>query len=739
MNEHSNQIVADDQQPGRLRLIGLWPLGLYFAFCLILASNQEVWMRIVDEVENYTRNYFKRGLSGNQILSGVHFGQTMGVSSVLALIAGLCGLHAIRSIAIASILAVAIFLTLMFDMLNAQRLGRYSELFYAYNLPLMFFGAAIPLLVARAVSGAVITRQSKVDVTRRLSVESLLQLTTVVACLMIFCRVPMQLHRLTIAQVLPYLPGLLAMSALASLITVLPSVRWAFQSRFNWLRWILVVVISGLGISILCGAYSVLLGSWMGGGVFSFGPIGILVSVLFFMALYMTGIIALRASGYRWQKPKVACDRSFSESSDWSQRRTGWLWTGGFLLVAASTILPIQALKRYEKIRFQESIQWLTQLRVDGGAGSWYEGNIGAVRIPDKNTAYWFDEIKKNSMLGVVSFAGTDVGDEEIQQAIEQFPYLSWIDLSDTKITDRTVELLETAKYLNSVALSRTQVSADAIAKLLSNSRLRIQSVTLEDMQLNDEQFASLFSPQVSSWQLAGNNLTEKSLIKAYQNSANSLDVSRNPGTQAMFANLKPPLSFCYITIDQVDMDDVLLDQWLAKGPSGSVYLGRTSISIAGLAKLMEVFESIGFLPGGFDEQSLSKLTSTIVPKGITIRDPALTGDFLTHWPVLPAWLNVSGSSFSDVQLSKLAERADWRPGSLVLRGCKITDASLPLLSKLKLQTLDLTDTEVTFQGLLQSSFPNTRVIVEPENFTFDEMEQLKNRSMYIFTRHLQN
>jgi hypothetical protein len=258
-------------------------------------------------------------------------------------------------------------------------------------------------------------------------------------------------------------------------------------------------------------------------------------------------------------------------------------------------------------------------------------------------------------------------------------------------------------------------------------------------MQLTDEQFAKLFSPQVSSWRLAGNNLTEKSLIKAYQNSSSSLDASRNPGSQAMFANLKPPLTATYITIDQVDMDDVLLDQWLIKGPSGSVYLGRTSITVAGLAKLMEMYESIGFLPGGFDEKSLSKLASTIVPRHIKISDPELTGDFLIHWPVLPAQLDVSGSSFSDAQLSELAERVDWRPGSLILRGCNITDASLPLLSKLKLQFLDLTDTKVTLQGLLKSSFPITRVFLEPEKFTFDEMEQLKNRSMYVFTRHLQN
>jgi hypothetical protein len=157
------------------------------------------------------------------------------------------------------------------------------------------------------------------------------------------------------------------MSALASLITVLPSVRWTFQSRLNWLRWLLVIVISGLGVSILCGAYSVLLGSWMGGGGFSFGPIGMMVSVIFFMALYLPGIIALRASGYLWQKPLVASDQKLSDSSEWSQRRTEWLWTGGFLLAAASTTMPIQALKRYEKIRFQESIQWLTQLRAEGG------------------------------------------------------------------------------------------------------------------------------------------------------------------------------------------------------------------------------------------------------------------------------------------------------------------------------------------------------------------------------------
>jgi uncharacterized protein YjbI with pentapeptide repeats len=361
------------------------------------------------------------------------------------------------------------------------------------------------------------------------------------------------------------------------------------------------------------------------------------------------------------------------------------------------------------------------------------------VRVPSKNTKYWLDEVSKNPNLHHVSLAGTNVGDQEVEQLIRNCPSLGSIDLSDTNVTDLSVELLEALSMLQSVNFSRTKLSPAAIGKLLAKKGRYLHYVTLEDMQLTDEKFASLFSPQVSSWQLAGNNLTEKSLIKAYQNSSSSLDASRNPGSQAMFANLKPPLSATYITIDQVDMDDVLLDQWLAKGPSGSVTLGRTSITVAGLAKLMDVFDTIGFLPGSFDEKTLSKLTSTIVPKGITIRDPALTGDFLIHWPVLPAWLDVSGSSFSDAQLSELAERVDWRPGSLVLRGCNITDASLPLLSKLKVNHLDLRDTQVTFQGLLQFSFLNTQVFLEPEKFTFDEMEQLKNRSMYIFNRHPEN
>lgn len=737
MNDHSNQQVDDDPQSSGPRLIGLWPLVLYFTLCMILASNQEWVMWIVEELVKHTRDNFKGRVSEHQVLSGFHFGQAMGVGCVLTLIAGFCGQNAIRSIALASLLAVAIFLTLMYDMERTRGQGRYSELFYSYNLPLMVFGAAIPLLAARAISGAVITRQKTVDFTRRLSVESLLQLTTVVACLIFYCRVPMQLHRLTVTQVLPYLPGLLAMATLASLITVLPSVRWAFQSRFNWARWLLLAVISGLGISVLCGGYSVLLGSWLGGGGgFRFGLIATLVSVACFLMLYLLGIVALRTSGYRWQKSSAAPAPSLPVGSDWPKRRSGWIWTGGFLLAAVSTTLPIQALKRYEKNRFEESIQWLTRLRSDGGDANWYESIISSVKVPSTNTRYWIDEAIKLPHLYQISLAGTEVGDREVEQLIRNCPDLGIIDLSDTNITDRTVELMETLSSLRSVNLSRTAASPAAIGKLLSKKGSVLYEVTLEDMQLSDEQFSSLFSPQVSAWGLAGNNLTEKTLIQAYQNTGGNLDISRNPGSINTFALLNGPVPPNYITIDQVNMDDALVDQWLAKGPSETVYLGRTSITVNGLIKLMETFSVIGFLPGGFDERTLSNLSPTVVPRGITLRDPALSGDFLICWPVLPAWLDVSGSSFSDAQLSKLAERVDWRPGSLNVCGCQITDASLPLLSKSKPEYLDLRDTQVTFQGLMSVNFSNTRVILEPEKFTYQQMEQLKNRSTYVFQRH---
>ena len=101
--------------------IRCWPLGLYFGCCLVLASIQQF-------IANFVR-IFETVFSPHQLASGAQFGQAMGVGCVLALIAGLCGQNVIRSLGVASLLATAIFLTLMYQLFSEY--SRFSELFYA--------------------------------------------------------------------------------------------------------------------------------------------------------------------------------------------------------------------------------------------------------------------------------------------------------------------------------------------------------------------------------------------------------------------------------------------------------------------------------------------------------------------------------------------------------------------------------------------------------------------------------
>ncbi|MFO0939232.1 MAG: hypothetical protein U0930_00550 [Pirellulales bacterium] len=103
---------------------------------------------------------------------------------------------------------------------------------YAFNFPLLILSGALPLIALRSYFGVYLSRHPSRP-KPVLGVEHLMLWTTIAACLLYYLRVPMQQLRLTITNVLVFLPGQLCIAAGTTVTLVLPTLRLAFHERPN--------------------------------------------------------------------------------------------------------------------------------------------------------------------------------------------------------------------------------------------------------------------------------------------------------------------------------------------------------------------------------------------------------------------------------------------------------------------------------------------------------------------------
>ncbi len=126
----------------------------------------------------------------------------------------------IRGIAAASFIAAAVFVTTFiadyFVYFRAYQDGGSTQMLtiilkqatHAFNIPLLVFALAAPMAIVRWRTGHYLSLGAAKP-KPPIGVETLLLWTTITACLLYYCRVPMEIHSIGIAA-RHYLPGLTA-------------------------------------------------------------------------------------------------------------------------------------------------------------------------------------------------------------------------------------------------------------------------------------------------------------------------------------------------------------------------------------------------------------------------------------------------------------------------------------------------------------------------------------------------
>ncbi len=708
--------TADTEQPksdkhAAISFLRMWPFGLFVALCLTIA---------------YYLPYIVQLTGFNLPLI---FGLGSGGLSILAVLAGLCGRSFIRGIAGSSLVAAAVFVTFFIGEYFAYHVGyqdgfstrmliqRVKQATHAFNIPLFVLAVAAPMAIVRWKTRHYLSLGAAKP-KPPFGVETLLLWTTITACLLYYCRVPMEIHSIGVAALAIYLPGLIAISAASSVIVALPSVRWPFLQKRRWWHWPATAAVALVGILLLCILFNLVLYQWTKSAISSIEELAVVcVSA---SSLYLLGLWSLRASGFRWvanAPMSHAYHVKLASEDRWIDRR----WTTAFIGVAILTTFAVSLNQRFDA----DSLARLTALsrKISGRGEAIYASEqwIFGAALKSLSEESVPIEVLESSDLNSLYLTDSSITDDDLA-LLSRWPRLISLDLAGTDIGDEALKHLAGFK-LYSLNLSRTKVTPQGVAKLLEEIP-SLSMISLRGLQLTDDQLQLIYRPKISGWDLANNQLTDAGVEQLWENAnVHSLNLSANPITFATFDS-STRVGTLYLTADDCPLDDATVGKLVAAGVVGSLTLGKTELTPFGLAGLLNAGIRVDLRSGSFTEQELASIDP--ICNYLSIVDCDITGDFLTHWTRPPDYLFMRDCKVSDKQIIAWS-KMDWQPQGLAFQNEDLTDRSIPAFRKLGLkQELSIMGSKITAAGLRELGSTEWTLVVSPTDYTPEEIRNLK-------------
>jgi hypothetical protein len=700
---------SDKQATGSL--LRMWPFGLFVLLCLSIAYNLSYLLRLT-------------GFN-----TAVLFGLGTGGLSLVAVLAGLCGRSFIRGIGGASLIAAAVFVTTSFGdyffYLQTYPDG-YSRLMlvqtikqatHAFNIPLLVLALAAPMAMVRWKTRHYLS-QVAAKPKPPVGVETLLLWTTIVACLLYYCRVPMEIHSIGAATLAIYLPGLIVISAASSVFVTLPSVRWPFLQKRRWWHWPATAATVIGGVLLLCILFNLVLSPWTKSAIRSIEELA--VACVTASSLYLLGLWTLRASGFRWAS-NTPMNEAYLVQLASEDRWIGRRWTAGFIGVAMLTTFAVALNQRFDADSQAKLTELSRRIADRGEAIMGSEQRIVGAALKSLTEKSVPLEILESSDLSSLYLTDSSITDDDLA-LLKRWPRLWSVDLAGTDIGDEALKHLAGLK-LSSLNLSRTKVTAQGVARLLEEAP-SISLLTLRGLQLTDDQLQLIYRPNISSWDLANNQLTDAGVKKLWENSGvQSLNLSANPITLATFDSTTRVGSL-HLTADDCPLDDATVGKLVAAGVVGGMTLGKTNLTPFGLSGLLNAGIRIDLRSGSFTEAELASINPTC--KFLSIVACDITGDFLTHWTRRPDYLLMYNCKVTDKQVIAWS-KLNWQPLGLALQKMDLTDRSIPAFRILDPKDeLTIMGSKITAAGLQELRSTELRLVVSSTDYTPEEIRILK-------------
>jgi Leucine-rich repeat (LRR) protein len=334
----------------------------------------------------------------------------------------------------------------------------------------------------------------------------------------------------------------------------------------------------------------------------------------------------------------------------------------------------------------------------------------GAISIVDLSQCHQIRDIDLNQLKGLtklqsLSLSGTSVTDEGLQQ-LKGLTSLRHLDLSKTKVTDTGLKALQALTSLQTLSLSETFVTDSGLVNIkgltglqaldLSNlhevvtrtlvrspgprtMQARLGSIVIVTKRLTDEGLAHLkVLRKLQRLDLSNNKLTDACLGHLSSlASLQRLNLSGTAVTGLGLKQLKGLTSLQHLNLAKTPVADAGLDDLRALSALRTLSLSGTFVTDSGLWNLKDL-------------TNLQKLDLSKVRVVTMVRDPKAR--LQPTDPVVESFTVTSKGLRWLKDLTKLH--------TLILRGTSVTDEGLENLRRLPLKTLDLSSTMIKGEGL---------------------------------------
>lgn len=691
----------------------LWPFLLFCCLCFAAYFYSD-WI-------------IRHTPSSHTVQIVVGFGQ--GTLAVVFLLAGCIGSSRAGSASVATLLTIAFFgvaIAAHYDELFRRKFEIELLIFQAHNLlyiPLLILCSTVPLTPVLKFFPNQLVRGSS-QPKSQVTLETYFLWTVIVACAVFCAQLSIQMNHYSWRQLLLFLPGQIVFVIVVSAVLVLPTAYWPFLESKRWWYWPVTLVMAFSGFFIVGFAANLTIRQWLGARI----PEGtsMLTFSLVACAVYLPGLWSLRACGYRWKRIVTTSDEDTIFRVAAQDRISARLATVCYLSMAILASLT-QHYADYLKQQKLDTVVAIRQEFLDRGEAIKVVQNlITGIQLKrlhrDRFSEPLLDRLSDHYELVLKK---SNIVDDDLQ-LLSFLPAFYSLDLSDTAVTDKALTHLDSLKALMYLKISGTKITPVALGDFLDKHR-SIQSLSLEDMELTDEQFKAIYKPWIEEWRLAGNRLTDAGVNEMMSNdTVRIVDLSRNPLSCNAFS-VTTRQSRISIHANDCPLDDATVVNLVKAGLLSELILGRSSMTPDGLTYALDMGVSVTLLPGSFTDPELE----SIDPQSGVLEIVGLktSGSFLKYWKQGPRSLRTSDTHLNDEALLSWSEKRTSEPIKwLLLRGSKVTDACIPALNVLRPKFLDVRATQITVAGLQKANLPETVLIVDLGKFGNDEIRSLQKR-----------
>lgn len=653
-------------------------------------------------------------------------GIVIGYSTFLAAWAGLCFRSLWTGIAAASLMLIAAFATyIYFASRTTQEFVR--GIVYACSFPSLVVCGITPLFLVRWW-GRRLSPNSVNESPVVWSLESVFHWTSLIACTLYLVRIPILVSEGKWQGLAVFLGTIAVSACVASLFVVVPSACFLFRKQTSLASWLFALLLTTALVALLVPIAIVIMFGWRSLSLENSKDLA--VSITCSMGIYYSGLLALHWRGYRWIHVKSQMTESQNTGEE-AHRFYVRLTTVAFIGFA---ILVKSGLDRHERTQRNLAAGRMSLFReframgADVGLTS-DRKTINRLTLSDSNFEGVLPKLPKPIQLSTVKLEG--MSPTQLEIVISSIDHCSGWTLEKCELTEATFSALDRFQGVHSLHLVHCRFPIEPLAKTLRSTSLR--TVEIADSGLTDEQFDLIYQPSIRDWRLAGNRLTDRTLLKIWENfDVAWIDLSQNPITSDGLSQLPPPpfvpaskgIGF---VAREIPLDDKVISMLIQTKRIGSITLGQTQATTAGLDRLLSAGITVTLLNDCFEDDQLAAIDPAMQQgQWFTVTGKSFTAKFLKQWSQIPNNLNLSDTSLTDEIIVDLADGLAV-DSSLVLQGTQISDACLESLQQASPVYIDFRNTGVTGAGLLKYPMPKTSIVIDDQQATTDQIRKLRS------------